>query len=60
MVSFIALTIKMIMQVVYIMGMWSVLADRKFIEMRCSICSNERKCLTFKLHFCLTSGFMTL
>ena len=32
MVSFIALTIKMIMQVVYIMGMWSVLADRKFIE----------------------------
>ena len=36
MVSFIALTIKMIMQVVYIMGMWSVLADRKFIEMGCS------------------------
>ena len=37
MVSFIALTIKMIMQVVYSMGMWSVLADRKFIEMRCSL-----------------------
>ena len=37
MVSFIVLTIKMIMQVVYIMGMWSVLADRKFIEMRCSL-----------------------
>ena len=37
MVSFIALTIKMIMQVVYIMGMWSVLADRKFIEMHCSL-----------------------
>ena len=32
MVSFIVLTIKMIMQVVYIMGMWSVLADRTFIE----------------------------
>ena len=25
----------MIMPVVYIMGMWSVLADRKFIEMPC-------------------------
>ena len=37
MVSFIALTIKLIMQVVYIMGVWSVLADRKFIEMRCSL-----------------------
>ena len=37
MVSFIALTIKIIMQVVYIMGMWSVLADRKFIEMYCSL-----------------------
>ena len=37
MVSFIALTIKMIMQVVYIMGMWSVLVDRKFIEMPCSL-----------------------
>ena len=37
MVSFIALTIKMIMQIVYIMGMWSVLADRKFSEMRCSL-----------------------
>ena len=40
----------MIMQVVYIMGMWSMLADRKFIEMPCSvqipkICSNEKKCL---------------
>ena len=34
MVSFIAL---MIMQVVYIMGMWSVLADRKFIEMPYSV-----------------------
>ena len=33
MVSLIALTIKMIMQVVYIMGMWSVLAD----EMPCSV-----------------------
>ena len=37
MVSFIALTIKMSMQVAYSMGMWSVLADRKFIEMRCSL-----------------------
>ena len=37
MVSLIALTIKMIMQVVYIMGMWSVLADRKFIKMPCSV-----------------------
>ena len=37
MVSFIALTIKMIMQVVYIMGMWSVLADNKSIEMPCSV-----------------------
>ena len=37
MVSFIALTIKMIMQVVYIMGMWSVLADRKFTETPCSV-----------------------
>ena len=37
MVSFIALTIKMIMQVVYIMGMWCVLADRKFIETPCSV-----------------------
>ena len=37
MVSFIALTIKMIMHVVNIMGIWSVLADRKFIEMRCSL-----------------------
>ena len=37
MVSFIALTIKMIMQVVYIMGMWSVLSDREFIEIRCSL-----------------------
>ena len=27
----------MIMQVVYIMGMWSVLADRKFIETLCSV-----------------------
>ena len=34
---FIDLTIKMIMQVVYIMGMWSVLADRKFIETTCSV-----------------------
>ena len=37
MVSFITLTIKMIMQVVYIMGMWRVLADRKFIETPCSV-----------------------
>ena len=37
MVSFIALTIKMIMHVVYIMDMWSVLADRKIIEMCCSL-----------------------
>ena len=37
MVSFIVLTIKMIMQVVYIMGMWSVLADRTFIEAPCSV-----------------------
>ena len=29
--------VSLIMQVVYIMGMWSVLADRKFIEMRCSL-----------------------
>ena len=35
--SIIALTIRMIMQVVYIMGMWSKLADRKFIEMPCSV-----------------------
>ena len=35
MVSFIALTIKMIMQVVYIMGMWSVLADRN--SLRCAV-----------------------
>ena len=52
MVSFIAITIKMIMQVVYIMGMWSVLADRKFIDVLFIAvpkkCSNERKCLTFK------------
>ena len=27
----------MIMQVVYIMGMWSVLSDRKFIEMPCLV-----------------------
>ena len=40
MVSFITLTIKMIMQVVYIMGMWSVLADRIF--MRCAVhCSTK-------------------
>ena len=37
MVSLIALTIKMIMQVVYIMGMWSVLAGRKFIKTSCSV-----------------------
>ena len=37
MVSIIALTIRMITQVVYIMGMWSVLADRKFIEMSYSV-----------------------
>ena len=37
MVSFIAFTIKIIMQVVYIMGMWSVLSDRNFFEMRYSL-----------------------
>ena len=37
MVSLIALTMKMIMQVVYIMGMWSVLAEKKYIEMPCSV-----------------------
>ena len=37
MVSLLALTIKIIMQVVYIMGMWSVFAERKFIGMHCSV-----------------------
>ena len=58
MVSLIAETIKMIMQVVYIMGMWSVLADRKFIEMPCLVQYQRyvltKKCLAYTyFFFCL-------
>ena len=37
MASLIVYAIKTIMQIVYITGMWSKLADRKFLEMHCTI-----------------------